>query len=142
MGGLTRYPVLPIATMRTVPIHNYSGNLNLPDIDGLNYNKNLDKNQDDIIGFFNNTTNPNKSLYYYKLIFKDGIFHINKVQNNTLTRPVNLLDFNLRLNQSYHFITPPEEIARDYLQYPNIKIVFTPDDYSKKYVFGKETKNN
>ena len=155
LGGLTRYPVLPIFTMGTVPIHNYSGNFNLPTIDGLNYDltliknnsnnkkeEKLLKNKEKLLYNFNNTNETNKSLYYYKLYYEEGIFYISKINDSLLNKPVTLNDFNLGQDKSFHFITPPEEIAKDYLKYPNIKIIFGSNDYSRKYVFGEESKTN
>ena len=135
LGGLTRYPVLPLGTMATVPIHNYNSNSFLPNIDMSDYNLTF-VNKQEIVNNFNNTENPNKSLFYYKLkLDKQFKLHLNKVkENGSLENPVQLEDLNIGNSNSFHFITPPEEIARDYLPYPNIEFRFGKNDYNKEYV--------
>ena len=142
LGGLTRYPVLPLYTMETVPIHNYNSNSYLPNIDVSDYEFTFEDKQQ-IVDNFNNTENPNKSLYYYKLkLDSEFKLHLNKVkENKKLENPVQLIHLNLTKNKyillekkSFHFITPPEEIARDYLQYENIEFRFHSKDYKKDYV--------
>ena len=122
--------------MKTVPIHNYLPDLNLPNITASNYDLEFASNRPQIVNNFNNTTNPNKSLYYYKLKLDDEFkLYLNKVkENGNLEKLVQHKNLNLGKSNSFHFITPPEEIARDYLQYPNIKIIFTQNDYSYSYV--------
>ena len=139
LGGLTRYPVLPLGTMATVPIHNYNSNSYLPNIDMSDYKLKFDDKQQ-IVDNFNNTTDPKKSLYYYKLKLDEQFkLHLNKVKENrrSLENPVQLNHLKIGNLDSFHFITPPEEIARDYLQYRNIEFRFNKTDYNVDYVQSK-----
>ena len=97
-----------------------------------------DKQQ--IVDNFNNTTDPKKSLYYYKLKLDEQFkLHLNKVKENrrSLENPVQLNHLKIGNLDSFHFITPPEEIARDYLQYRNIEFRFNKTDYNVDYVQSK-----
>jgi nicotinamidase-related amidase len=142
LAGLTRYPVLPLFTMASTPIHNYIPNLNLPNIDASNYDLNLIKKQEQVINNFNNTSNSKKSLYYYTLKVDDGGNYslydtITNTNTNTKTKTMQNMvtteDFKLNNEgNKFHFITPPEEILNDY-NLKNIKIIFRNQDLNPDY---------
>ena len=139
LGGLTRYAVLPLFTMQSVPIHNYSGNMNVPNIDATDYvpfnedspnidatdSNNLVINPEVVENF--NAINPKKSLYYYTLTMDKGTYQLvqTTAEGNELTEKVSTTNFVIPNNQFFHFITPPEVIIQDYIENSkdnNIKI--------------------
>lgn len=114
LGGLTRYAVLPLFTMQTVPIHNYSNNKEVPDRNATSY---VPFNEEQAVKDFN-AIDPEKSLYYYALTLGNSGYQLVQTtgddNNKGLTEEVSTTNFSIPNNQFFHFITPPEVIIEDY----------------------------
>lgn len=149
LADLTRYAVLPLKSMLALPIHNYSGNMLKPKLNGIGYDLEFEAgkltngkltNFDTIKEYFT-SIDTNKSLYYYLLTNTDGKYSLVKTKNKRIELSTMFEYKNLNLNKGnltikndftltnpvlryFHFITPPEEIAKDYSYHHNIVIRF------------------
>ena len=143
LGGLTRYAVLPLFTMRSVPIHNYIGDMKVPNIDATGYVDLLVKDpsvksevvedssdnsevklviNSEVVDNFN-AIYTDKSLYYYTLTLGNSGYQLvqTTADRKGLTEEVSTTNFvfpdgtNGKIaNKFFHFITPPEVIIEDY----------------------------
>ena len=76
LADLTRYALLPLKSMLALPIHNYTGNMLKPNLHGIDYKLEFEVgklgNINNIILNFN-STDSNKSLYYYLFLWYGAV---------------------------------------------------------------------